>query len=123
MGLRPIGDMCTRVHTYRSPPRRGDGQRHRPRTRALERAATHDVHALSSGLYQAIDLVRRGGTISLSGVYAGRADPLPMLTLFDKQIHLRMGQAHVWRWVAALLPLVTEGDSWASTTSPSTGSP
>ncbi len=67
--------------------------------------------------------MRRGGTISLSGVYAGKADPLPMLTLFDKQIHLRMGQAHVWRWVAALLPLVTEGDSWASTTSPSTGSP
>ncbi|MFF2571359.1 zinc-dependent alcohol dehydrogenase [Streptomyces sp. NPDC058084] len=63
-----------------------------------------------SALYLAIELVRRGGTISLSGVYGGMADPLPMLTLFDKQIQLRMGQANVWRWVPDLLPLVTDGD-------------
>lgn len=37
-------------------------------------------------LYLAIDLVRRDGTISLIGVYGGQADPIPMLTLFDKQI-------------------------------------
>jgi threonine dehydrogenase-like Zn-dependent dehydrogenase len=54
----------------------------------------------------AIDVVRRGGTISLSGVYGGMADPLPMLTLFDKQIQLRMGQANVKRWIDDLLPLV-----------------
>lgn len=41
-------------------------------------------------LYPAIDIVRRGGTISLIGVYGGMADPLPMLTLFDKQAQLRM---------------------------------
>ena len=52
-----------------------------------------------NALYLAIDIVRRGGTISLSGVYGGKADPLPMLTLFDKQIQLRMGQANVRRWV------------------------
>ena len=46
-------------------------------------------------LYSAIDIVRRGGTISLSGVYGGMADPMPMMTLFDKQIQLRMGQANV----------------------------
>lgn len=63
-----------------------------------------------SALHLAIDLVRRGGTISLSGVYGGMADPMPMLTLFDKQIQLRMGQANVWRWVEDLLPLVTDGD-------------
>ncbi|MEU1799664.1 alcohol dehydrogenase catalytic domain-containing protein [Streptomyces sp. NPDC019937] len=63
-----------------------------------------------SALHLAIDLVRRGGTISLSGVYGGMADPMPMLTLFDKQIQLRMGQANVWRWVDDLLPLVTDGD-------------
>ena len=44
-------------------------------------------------LYTAIDLVRRGGTISLVGVYGGMADPMPMLQLFDKQVQLRMGQA------------------------------
>ncbi|MFF3285721.1 zinc-dependent alcohol dehydrogenase [Streptomyces sp. NPDC003023] len=63
-----------------------------------------------SALHLAIELVRRGGTISLSGVYGGMADPMPLLTMFDKQVQLRMGQANVWRWVDDLLPLVTEGD-------------
>ncbi|MFF5703539.1 zinc-dependent alcohol dehydrogenase [Streptomyces sp. NPDC012794] len=63
-----------------------------------------------SALYLAIDLVRRGGTISLSGVYGGMADPLPLLTMFDKQVQLRMGQANVWRWVDDLLPLLTDTD-------------
>ncbi|KJY29998.1 alcohol dehydrogenase catalytic domain-containing protein [Streptomyces katrae] len=58
----------------------------------------------------AIELVRRGGTISLAGVYGGAADPLPLLTMFDKQIQLRMGQANVRRWVDDLMPLVTDGD-------------
>jgi threonine dehydrogenase-like Zn-dependent dehydrogenase len=72
----------------------------------MERAGVDRLGAL----YAAIDLVRRGGTISLSGVYGGMADPLPMLQLFDKQIQLRMGQANVWRWVPDLLPLVSDGD-------------
>lgn len=61
-------------------------------------------------LYSAIDIVRRGGTISLSGVYGGMADPLPMLTLFDKQITLRMGQANVKRWADDIMPLLTDAD-------------
>ncbi|MDQ3523739.1 MAG: glutathione-dependent formaldehyde dehydrogenase [Chloroflexota bacterium] len=60
-----------------------------------------------SALYLAIDAVRRGGTISLVGVYAGMIDPIPMLTLFDKQIQLRMGQANVKRWVDDIMPLLT----------------
>ncbi|MCC3650469.1 alcohol dehydrogenase catalytic domain-containing protein [Streptomyces sp. S07_1.15] len=63
-----------------------------------------------AALYTAIDAVRRGGTISLSGVYGGMADPLPMLTLFDKQVQLRMGQANVHRWVGDILPLLTDED-------------
>ncbi len=63
-----------------------------------------------SALYAAIDIVRRGGTISLSGVYGGMADPLPMLTMFDKQIRLRMGQANVWNWVEDIMPLLTDED-------------
>lgn len=63
-----------------------------------------------TALYSAIDIVRRGGTISLIGVYGGMADPLPMLTLFDKQIQLRMGQANVKRWVDDLLPLLVDAD-------------
>jgi threonine dehydrogenase-like Zn-dependent dehydrogenase len=61
-------------------------------------------------LYSAIDIVRRGGTISLIGVYGGMADPLPMLTLFDKQITLRMGQANVKRWADDIMPLLTDDD-------------
>jgi threonine dehydrogenase-like Zn-dependent dehydrogenase len=63
-----------------------------------------------SALYSAIDIVRRGGTISLTGVYGGMADPLPMLTLFDKQVTLRMGQANVKRWVDETMPLLTDDD-------------
>ncbi|MEU5216851.1 zinc-dependent alcohol dehydrogenase [Streptomyces sp. NPDC020807] len=63
-----------------------------------------------SALHTAIDLVRRGGTVSVSGVYGGAADPLPMLTMFDKQLTLRMGQANVRRWVDDILPLLLDGD-------------
>jgi len=61
-----------------------------------------------SALYTAIDAVRRGGTISLSGVYGGMKDPLPMLTLFDKQVQMRMGQCNVQHWTDDLLPLVDD---------------
>ena len=54
--------------------------------------------------------MRRGGTLSLIGVYGGMADPIPMLTLFDKQIQLRMGQANVKRWVPDILPLLVGDD-------------
>ncbi|CUU56229.1 hypothetical protein Ga0074812_107113 [Parafrankia irregularis] len=63
-----------------------------------------------AALRSAIDIVRRGGTLSLSGVYGGMADPLPMMTLFDKQLKLRMGQANVRRWVPEILPLLTDDD-------------
>ena len=63
-----------------------------------------------SALHTAIELVRRGGTISVIGVYGGMIDPMPMMTLFDKQIQLRMGQANVLRWVPELMPLLMDGD-------------
>ncbi|WP_431790376.1 zinc-dependent alcohol dehydrogenase [Microbacterium paraoxydans] len=61
-----------------------------------------------AAVYASIDAVRRGGTVSLSGVYAGDADILPMKTLFDKQISLRMGQCNVKNWIDDLLPLVED---------------
>ncbi|MFD0274051.1 alcohol dehydrogenase catalytic domain-containing protein [Kitasatospora sp. NPDC127111] len=72
----------------------------------MEHVGIDRLHAL----YLAIDIVRRGGTISLSGVYGGQTDPLPLLTMFDKQIQLRMGQANVHRWAADILPLLTDDD-------------
>ncbi|MEA2370654.1 MAG: hypothetical protein QOH12_1048 [Solirubrobacteraceae bacterium] len=59
-----------------------------------------------SALHTAIELVRRGGTVSLSGVYGGAASPMPLIQMFDKQINLRMGQANVRRWIPDILPLV-----------------
>ncbi|SFS10246.1 Threonine dehydrogenase [Agrococcus baldri] len=61
-----------------------------------------------SALMTAFDAVRRGGTVSLSGVYVGTADPIPMMTLFDKQVSIRMGQCNVQSWRDALLPLVED---------------
>jgi threonine dehydrogenase-like Zn-dependent dehydrogenase len=72
----------------------------------MQKAGVDRLHAF----YLAIDIVRRGGTISLIGVYGGMADPLPMLTLFDKQVQLRMGQANVKRWAPEILPLLLDGD-------------
>ncbi|WP_375389297.1 alcohol dehydrogenase catalytic domain-containing protein [uncultured Amnibacterium sp.] len=59
-------------------------------------------------LHTAFDAVRRGGTVSLSGVYVGTADPTPLMTLFDKQVSIRMGQCNVQRWRDELLPLVED---------------
>jgi threonine dehydrogenase-like Zn-dependent dehydrogenase len=61
-----------------------------------------------SALYQCFDTVRRGGTVSISGVYGGMVDPIPMMQLFDKGVQLRMGQAHVKRWIDEIMPLVTD---------------
>jgi NAD(P)-dependent dehydrogenase (short-subunit alcohol dehydrogenase family) len=53
--------------------------------------------------------VRRGGTVSISGVYGGEADPMPMMELFDRQVQIRMGQCNVKRWVDDIMPLVQDG--------------
>ena len=73
---------------------------------AMENAGVDRLAAL----HTAVDMVRRGGTISLSGVYGGQADLMPLLTMFDKQIQLRMGQCNVRRWTDALLPWVEDDD-------------
>ncbi len=60
-----------------------------------------------SALHMAIELVQRGGTVSLSGVYGGAASPMPLIQMFDKQINVRMGQANVKRWIDEILPLLS----------------
>jgi threonine dehydrogenase-like Zn-dependent dehydrogenase len=59
-------------------------------------------------LHTAVKAVRRGGTVSVSGVYGGEADPMPLMEMFDRGVQLRMGQAHVRRWTGDLMPLVTD---------------
>ena len=61
-----------------------------------------------NALHLAFDAVRRGGTVSIVGVYGGAADPMPMMQLFDKQLQLRMGQANVRAWTDDILALLNE---------------
>jgi threonine dehydrogenase-like Zn-dependent dehydrogenase len=59
-------------------------------------------------LHTAVKAVRRGGTVSVSGVYGGEIDPIPLMEMFDRGVQLRMGQAHVRRWIDDLLPIVSD---------------
>ncbi len=71
---------------------------------ALKNVGVDRLEALN----QSIDTVRRGGTLSLIGLYGGTADPINMLKLFDKQIQIRMGQANVKAWVDDIMPLLVD---------------
>jgi threonine dehydrogenase-like Zn-dependent dehydrogenase len=73
-------------------------------TRVMEKVGTDRT----SALHTAISTVRRGGTLSIVGVYGGAATPMPLMELFDKQIQVRMGQANVRAWIDEILPLVTD---------------
>jgi threonine dehydrogenase-like Zn-dependent dehydrogenase len=61
-------------------------------------------------LHDAIWSVRRGGTLSIVGVYGGPDPMWPLGELFDRQIQIRMGQANVKKWVPQILPLLTDED-------------
>ncbi|MCC6496855.1 MAG: zinc-binding dehydrogenase, partial [Propionibacteriaceae bacterium] len=80
-----------------------------PRPVAAGLMETVGVDRLAA-LETAFDSVRRGGTVSISGVYGGATDPINMMQLFDRQITIRMGQANVRRWTDHLLELLTEPD-------------
>jgi threonine dehydrogenase-like Zn-dependent dehydrogenase len=73
---------------------------------AIENVGIDRLAALTTS----VDTVRRGGTVSISGVYGGTADPMPMMQLFDKGLTLRMGQCHVRRWTDELLDIASGGE-------------
>ncbi|PPK63816.1 threonine dehydrogenase-like Zn-dependent dehydrogenase [Actinokineospora auranticolor] len=72
--------------------------------KVTDRVAVDRLDALRAALKG----VRRAGTVSVSGVYGGEVDPLPVMEMFDRGIQLRMGQAHVRRWTDEILPLVLD---------------
>jgi threonine dehydrogenase-like Zn-dependent dehydrogenase len=78
-----------------------------PDTAAQKVMETAGIDRMSA-ILSAIDLVQRGGTISLSGVYGGATSPMPLIQMFDKQITMRMGQANVKHWIDDLMPLVCD---------------
>jgi len=61
-----------------------------------------------AALHAALKSARRGGTVSISGVYGGEQDPFPMMEVFDRQLQIRMGQANVKKWIPEILPLVND---------------
>jgi threonine dehydrogenase-like Zn-dependent dehydrogenase len=79
--------------------------------KALARPAIENVGIdRLAALYSSFDCARRGGTVSISGVYGGMADPMPMMSLFDKGLTLRMGQCHVKRWTDELFEIANQPD-------------
>jgi threonine dehydrogenase-like Zn-dependent dehydrogenase len=63
-----------------------------------------------AALHGALLAARRGGTVSVSGVYGGAVDPMPMMDMFDRQLTVRMGQANVRRWTDELLGIIRNDD-------------
>lgn len=62
-----------------------------------------------TALRQAIVACRKGGTVSIPGVYGGFVDKIPMGAAFNKGLTLRMGQTHVHRYLRPLLKVIEEG--------------
>jgi threonine dehydrogenase-like Zn-dependent dehydrogenase len=60
-------------------------------------------------LRQAIHCCRKGGTVSIPGVYGGFLDKIPMGAAFNKGLTMKMGQTHVQRYMPRLLRLIEEG--------------
>lgn len=64
----------------------------------------------ATALRESMSAIRRGGTLSISGVYTGPIQAFPLGDLFDMQIQVRMGQANVRRWVDEIMPLLNDDD-------------
>ena len=63
-----------------------------------------------SALRQAIHCCRKGGTVSIPGVYGGYLDKVPFGAAFSKGLTLKMGQTHVHRYLPILMDRIERGD-------------
>ena len=82
---------------------------HLPRPVATRLMQTVGIDRMAA-LETSFGAVRRGGTVSMVGVYGGAADPFNMMQLFDRQVSIRMGQANVRRWSDRLFTLLSQDD-------------
>lgn len=76
------------------------------RVKAAMFLATDRPHALR----QAINACRKGGTVSIPGVYGGLLDKIPFGAAFSKGLTLKMGQTHVHKYLRPLLEHVRKGE-------------
>ncbi len=63
-----------------------------------------------TALRQAIMSCRKGGTVSMPGVYGGFADKIPLGAMMNKALTLKTGQTHTHRYMKPLLERVEQGD-------------
>jgi threonine dehydrogenase-like Zn-dependent dehydrogenase len=68
-------------------------------------SSTERIHALR----QAILACRKGGRLSIPGVYGGFADKFPLGQLMEKGLSVKSGQTHVQRYSGELLDMIREG--------------
>lgn len=76
------------------------------RAKQAVRLETDRPHALR----QAIQACRKGGTVSVPGVYGGLIDKFPIGSAFAKGLTFKMGQTHVPRYMKKLLEHIQAGD-------------
>jgi threonine dehydrogenase-like Zn-dependent dehydrogenase len=63
-----------------------------------------------AALREAIQACRKGGVVSLAGVYGGFVDTIPMGAAFNKGLTFKMGQTHVHKYLQPLMERVERGD-------------
>ena len=73
---------------------------------ALDRVGIDQLAALVA----CIKSVRRGGTVSVAGVYGGELDPMPLMEMFDRGITMRLGQCHVKRWTDDIVKVLEKDE-------------
>ena len=98
-----------RLHRRRRPR----GARHRLDRRAgttRSRPARSWRPTAPHALRQAIHACRKGGTVSIPGVYGGFLDKVPIGAAFDKGLTFKMGQTHVHRYLKPLLDKIERGE-------------
>ncbi|HVL13554.1 MAG TPA: zinc-dependent alcohol dehydrogenase [Gemmata sp.] len=74
------------------------------------KAATGMATDRPQALRQAIMACRKGGTVSIPGVYGGLLDKLPMGAAFAKGLTFKMGQTHVHKYMKPLLGRIERGE-------------
>jgi len=63
-----------------------------------------------TALRQVLQSCRKGGTVSIPGVYGGVLDKVPLGAAFNKWLNVRMGQTHVQKYMQPLLQHIQEGE-------------
>jgi threonine dehydrogenase-like Zn-dependent dehydrogenase len=76
------------------------------RVKAAVFLATDRPHVLR----QAIHACRKGGTVSVPGVYGGFVDKLPMGAVVNKALTIKSGQTHMHRYMRPLLARIQNGE-------------